>query len=265
MLSFKSFFERLKATTDINSQFDLAKALGINRSAITQAKSRQVVPQSWILPLCRRYSLNPDWLQMGQGHPQMSRDYSEAAIQRGRSVQTKYTVSVAPDKNASARIDKQNSSAGSVFPTRGNTPQAESGPMYPVPKVSARLCAGAGSWEIETLPVGDFPFPTQWLSRMGNPRSMVLMDVMGDSMDPGILDGDTVMIDQSRQAPGKGIWAVSTSDTIMIKRLEKNKDGSVSLKCDNADYGAEVIPAEKLKNLKIIGKVIWLARDCRWF
>lgn len=264
MLSFKSFFERLKATTDINSQFDLAKALGINRSAITQAKSRQVVPQSWILPLCRRYSLNPDWLQMGQGQPQMPRDYSEASILHNQSANIKVT-SAASVRSTTVKAEKKNQTAECVLNNRKNTPHTDAGPMYLVPKVSARLCAGIEAWEIETLPVGEFPFPTQWLSRMGNPRSMVLMDVMGDSMEPGILDGDTVMIDQSRQVPGKGIWAVSMGDTIMIKRLESHKDGSVTLKCDNADYGTEVLSAEKLKNLKIIGKVIWMSRDCRWF
>lgn len=265
MLSFKNFFERLKATTDINSQFDLAKALGINRSAITQAKSREAVPQSWILPLCRKYSLNPDWLQMGQGHPHMSRNYSEAAVQQVRAAANIKIFPSGPAQSPVARNSKKIPVTECISYNARNAAYPDVGPMYPVPKVSARLCAGAEAWEIETLPVGESPFPTHWLSRMGNPRSMVLLDVMGDCMEPGILDGDTIMVDQSRQVPGKGLWAVSTGDIIMVKRMEKHKDGSMALKCDNADYETEVIPPENLKNLKIIGKVIWMCRDCRWF
>ena len=32
---------------------------------------------------------------------------------------------------------------------------------------------------------------------MGSPKSMVFMDVVGSSMEPGILDGDMVLVDQS--------------------------------------------------------------------
>jgi phage repressor protein C with HTH and peptisase S24 domain len=51
---------------------------------------------------------------------------------------------------------------------------------------------------------------------------MVMMQVSGDSMEPGIRAGDTVMIDRSRTAVvAGGIYAVGIDDTIMIKRLEK--------------------------------------------
>ncbi|MBG3875510.1 bacteriophage CI repressor, partial [Desulfovibrio oxamicus] len=55
--------------TDITTQQALARVLGVNRSAITQAKNRDAIPQKWILRLSRVYALSPDWLEYGRGTP----------------------------------------------------------------------------------------------------------------------------------------------------------------------------------------------------
>jgi phage repressor protein C with HTH and peptisase S24 domain len=70
---FESFFDRVTAATQIRSQTELAAVLGINRSAITQAKRKGTIPASWILGLSRKYSLNPDWLERGTGEPRRNR------------------------------------------------------------------------------------------------------------------------------------------------------------------------------------------------
>ncbi len=66
---FESFFERVTAATQIRSQTELAAVLGINRSAITQAKKKGTIPASWVLGLSRKFGLNPDWLERGTGDP----------------------------------------------------------------------------------------------------------------------------------------------------------------------------------------------------
>lgn len=48
-------------------QNELASALGINPSAITQARKKDSIPARWILLLYRKYGLNPDWLEEGIG------------------------------------------------------------------------------------------------------------------------------------------------------------------------------------------------------
>ncbi|MBT3257297.1 MAG: helix-turn-helix transcriptional regulator [Deltaproteobacteria bacterium] len=66
---FEPFFERVTAATQIRSQTELAAVLGINRSAITQAKKKGTIPANWILGLSRKFGLNPDWLERGIGDP----------------------------------------------------------------------------------------------------------------------------------------------------------------------------------------------------
>ena len=62
MPSFAEFFIRLCASTPIQSQTELARHLQVNRSAVTQAKERDSVPERWVYKLARDFSLDPDWL-----------------------------------------------------------------------------------------------------------------------------------------------------------------------------------------------------------
>ncbi|RPJ77595.1 MAG: transcriptional regulator, partial [Deltaproteobacteria bacterium] len=50
---FESFLNRVYSATGINSQNELASALHINRSAITQAKKKNDFPAKWLLDLYR--------------------------------------------------------------------------------------------------------------------------------------------------------------------------------------------------------------------
>ncbi|OQY50064.1 MAG: transcriptional regulator [Desulfobacteraceae bacterium 4572_87] len=72
---FESFFERVTAATGIRSQTELAAVLGINRSAVTQAKKKGTIPANWVLGLSRKFGLNPDWLERGAGAPKENKSH----------------------------------------------------------------------------------------------------------------------------------------------------------------------------------------------
>jgi len=81
-IRFDTFFKRLCDATTINSQANLAKSLSISRTAITQAKRNDSIPQKWILELSRKHNLNPTWLEKGTG-PKFSNknNYQEIFLQ----------------------------------------------------------------------------------------------------------------------------------------------------------------------------------------
>jgi phage repressor protein C with HTH and peptisase S24 domain len=86
---------------------------------------------------------------------------------------------------------------------------------------------------------------------------------MGNSMEPEIHEGDTVLIDQSqRDIIAGGIYAVGVEDTVMVKRVEK-RPGGLALLSDNHDYSPIVLRGEELETVRVIGKVIWLGREYR--
>ncbi|CAK7013157.1 MAG: putative HTH-type transcriptional regulator [Desulfovibrio sp.] len=224
-IPFDNFFHRVSQHTDIATQMDLARALQVNRSAITQAKNRDAVPQKWVLALSRMYGLSPDWLEFGKGSPK-----------NGTSSGLDKVLNI-PDPGLETVL---------------------------VPKVKATLCAGGGSFELEAMPVSEHPLPRTWLSRLGNASSMVFMDVIGNSMEPGIRDGDMVLVDQSVSEPApKTILAVGYEDAIYLKRLERHPGGFLMVS-DNPDYAPIRVAGDELHSFRIIGKVVWLCRDCRY-
>jgi len=136
-------------------------------------------------------------------------------------------------------------------------------PFFPVPKVQARLCAGAGSFEIGECVEEHYSFQTEWLRSKGAKERMVLMDVFGSSMSPEIKDGDTVLIDQSQANIYAGsVYAVGVEDTIMVKRIEKHPRKLVLLS-DNKAYAPIFLSEEEMDRVRIIGKVLWVCRELR--
>jgi len=130
-----------------------------------------------------------------------------------------------------------------------------------VPKIKARLSAGGGSFETEPEIKEFYSFRKDWLSKKGEARDMVLMDIFGNSMEPELKEGDTVLIDQSQKAVLAGaIYAVGLADTIVVKRLEKRPKELVLLS-ENERYPMMRFRDEEMNSVRIIGKVIWVCRE----
>ncbi|MEA3434833.1 MAG: S24 family peptidase [Thermodesulfobacteriota bacterium] len=213
-IRFDTFFIRLCDATTITSQANLAKALSVSRSAITQAKRNDSIPKKWIFVLSRLYNLNPAWLEKGTG-PTFSNqnNYQEIFLQ--------------------------------------------------VPKVRARLSAGSGSFETEPEIEEYYSFQNDWLTKKGKSKDMVLMDIIGNSMEPELKERDTVLIDQSQKAVLAGaIYAVGLDDTIVVKRLEKRPKELV-LFSENRSYPPISFRGEEMNSVRIIGKVIWICRELK--
>ena len=130
-----------------------------------------------------------------------------------------------------------------------------------VPKIKARLSAGGGSFETEPDIKEFYSFRKDWLNKKGKARDMVLMDIFGNSMEPELKEGDTVLIDQSQKAVLAGaIYAVGFDDTIVVKRLEKRPKELVLLS-ENERYPIMRFRDEEMDSVRIIGKVIWVCRE----
>lgn len=211
--AFENMVQRIYEATGLSSQTELAEALGVNRSAITQARKKNSFPDKWMLRLYRRFGLNPDWLESGVG---------PVFVHSGREEE-------------------------SIFQN--------------IPKVRARLSAGSGSFEVGSDIEGYYAFRKDWLNIRGNTGKMVLMDIFGNSMEPELKDGDTILIDESQKDILAGaIYAVGVDDTIMVKRLEKHPNKLVLIS-DNKDYEPVYLSPEDITNVRIIGKVIWAGRE----
>lgn len=211
--NFKYFYNRLADEGYVTSQKDLAIILGVDSSAISQAKKRNSIPLSWIAILSQQLSLTPEWIKTGTGKKRLNGlDDSE-----------------------------------SMFEV--------------IPKVKARLSAGGGSFDVETDIEGYYSFQKGWLRKKGSPKHMVLMDICGNSMEPELKNGDTVLVDQSKNEILAGaIYAIGIDDAVMVKRIEKLPDKLVLIS-ENEHYAPTYLQGEEINRVRILGKVIWICRE----
>lgn len=132
-----------------------------------------------------------------------------------------------------------------------------------VPHVKARLSAGAGSFDVDEAIQDCWMFRTDWLNRKGPASHMILIDIYGNSMEPELKNGDTVMVDTTRKAVQPGaICAVGIDDAVLVKRIEK-LPGKLVLRSDNKDYDPIYLGTEEMESFRIIGKVVWISRDVK--
>lgn len=128
-----------------------------------------------------------------------------------------------------------------------------------VPLYDARCSAGSGSWNEGAKIWTQLAFTRYSLQRKGlNPDNLSAIQVSGDSMEPLLDDGDTVLIDHKRNSlEGEGIYVIHLDDHLYAKRLQRQFDGSLSIISQNKDYQTMTVPKERLNELQIIGRVVW--------
>lgn len=81
-MSFQDAYERILQSTGLRTQTDVAAMLGVKQSSISDAKRRNHIPDSWILTLFNKKSLNPSWIRTGEG-PQYDRGSDRFCRGRG--------------------------------------------------------------------------------------------------------------------------------------------------------------------------------------
>ena len=132
-----------------------------------------------------------------------------------------------------------------------------------IPMVEAVLSAGGGSFETSSITGRDYAFRRDFIERKGNPNDMILMRVSGDSMEPDVLNGDVVLIDQgkTRIVPGQ-MFAVGFEEAIYLKRIDV-MPGKAILKSVNPAYPPMEldIRGQLSDQFRVIGRVLWCGRE----
>ncbi len=138
-------------------------------------------------------------------------------------------------------------------------PAAESDTYAYIPLYDARCSAGSGAWNERSRVLVELSFTRYSLRKKGlTPSDLACLRVDGDSMVGLLDDGDTVMIDLSRNAlEGEGVYVVMLDDHLYAKRLQRDFDGSVRVISHNREYREIVVPKDRLAELQIIGRVVW--------
>lgn len=108
-------------------------------------------------------------------------------------------------------------------------------------------------------------FRHKWLRfRNLRPETLKVLFAKGDSMEPTIHSGDSILVDTSvHQLTDGAIFVLSLGGDLYAKRLQKRVDGGIEVISDNREYSNQVVAASELDQLHIIGKVVWIGKDVK--
>jgi phage repressor protein C with HTH and peptisase S24 domain len=131
-----------------------------------------------------------------------------------------------------------------------------------VPRYNIEASAGGGSIVRSEQIVDHLAFKKDWVYKeLGtDPKNLLLVHSMGDSMEPTIRSGDLLLVDRNKsQIKGDGIYLINLDDGLMVKRVEWLLGGSVVVRGDNTVVSKEqTLSSTDLEKLHILGRVVWV-------
>jgi len=91
-----------------------------------------------------------------------------------------------------------------------------------------------------------------------NIKNLRVITAYGSSMEPTFSDGDILMVDVGvTEIKIDAIYVLAWQDELLIKRIERRIDGSLTIKGDNPASDAYQISRKDLDMVRIIGRVVW--------
>lgn len=133
--------------------------------------------------------------------------------------------------------------------------KAPRGDFVDVPRLALGASAGMGAVAAEEQAIGAFRFSARWLREQGlDPAMLSAISVTGDSMQPTLRDGDEILVDRAPRALRDGVHVVRVEDTLLVKRLDTGRPGTIALLSDNPAYRPMELPQ---REVQVIGRVVW--------
>lgn len=120
--------------------------------------------------------------------------------------------------------------------------------------------AGAGSEPVESDQCVDFlAFRRRWVACLGlQADCLALIRAVGDSMEPTIKDGFLLLVDlRQQEIKVDAIYVLRMGHELVVKRCQKLFAGEIKMISDNPAYDEQLIPADQVGKLEIIGRVVW--------
>ena len=129
------------------------------------------------------------------------------------------------------------------------------GDWIDVPRLALGVSAGPGALDNSEQAGGSLRFARAWLRQQGlDPAILSSVEVVGDSMEPTLRDGDEILVERTQGPPRDGVHVVRLDGTLLVKRLDTSRPGKLVLISDNRAYPPiEATPDET----QVIGRAVW--------
>jgi len=133
-----------------------------------------------------------------------------------------------------------------------------------LPVYDATASAGPGQLIDREAVTHRIAFREEWIRTVTTATldQLAVINVDGDSMEPTLRTGDTVLIDFRQNQPGDkdGIYAIRTGNGLQVKRVQVELGKQlITVISDNPAYAPQ--PHINPDDIHVIGRVIWLGRQ----
>ncbi|MGK7760265.1 XRE family transcriptional regulator [Marinovum sp. B10] len=219
-----------RASLDLE-QRELAATLGVSASGISMAESgKSNVSKKLTDKLFSVYGVSPNWLMHGVG---------EMLIAKQR-FQGRTSVVSPPDYNQPAHGDVQ----------------IDGVDFQRIKRFEVSGSAGKGALVESEKVIDQVAFTSSWLLRMGiNGDLAALIEVRGDSMAPGLLDGSLALVHFTEHEVESGhVYAFLLDSELFIKRLALIEGGYLVIS-DNPSHQPYKIVGTDADRLFVHGRI----------
>ena len=130
---------------------------------------------------------------------------------------------------------------------------------FAIPRLDVAASAGPGTYVDDEIVIGADSIDPALAKRLGlSDGHAGIIRIRGTSMEPGLVDGDMIVVDLASRTPGPrgGIYVIRAEGATMVKRVRREPGGLVATS-DNADAP----PVGGV--IELVGKVVWLMRAPR--
>ncbi len=137
----------------------------------------------------------------------------------------------------------------------GGVPSAAA--AFRIPTLDVAASAGPGALVDGEVVIGTDTLDPALARRLGlREGQAAIIRVRGDSMEPGLRDGDHIVVDTADRTPGPrgGIYVIRLDGTTMVKRVTMT-GGTLSAASDNP-----AAPPLPTGDIAVIGRVVWQMR-----
>ena len=252
------------------TQEQAADRSGLSRTSIARYEGGTVGPSPVALNmLATIYGKPVEWFFGEEGEPQ--RDSGRVNAPESGTQPTPESSDVIVSlgerlQDFSARFDRLESYIRAQAPvqaigeSRANYDPSNYGTSdrSPVRLMEVASAAGVGAEVYDETPVGLLWFRNDWLlSHSIDPEQSNIISVRGESMEPTLPDGCSILVDRKRREPQDGrIYVMRTEDGLVVKRVGRDAEGDWQIESEHSAWP----PVPWTDTTEIIGEVRWAAR-----
>ena len=252
------------------TQEEAAERTGVARNTVSRYElGRQAPSGRALLRLAAIYGKPMEWFYGEEDEPQGDSGRVNAPESGTQPTPESSDVIVSLGERLqdfSARFDRLESYIRAQAPVQAI---GESRPGYgpssydpsdrsPVRLLEFASAAGVGAEVYDETPVGLLWFRNDWLqSHSIDPEQSNIISVRGESMEPTLPDGCSILVDRKRREPHEDrIYVMRTEEGLVVKRLGLDEEGDWQIESEHSAWP----PAPWTDTTEIIGEVRWVAR-----